>query len=91
MPRPSARSSVPESSSRTRANSSKGRMALDQEASTSAPTCPGARPLGTVMARTEAAAAVAAALLRRACRVGASAPAPRHPVIERFDAAGAAA
>ncbi len=52
---------------------------------------PGARPLGTVMARTEAAASVAAALLRRACRVGDSAPIPRDPVIERIGTAGAGA
>ncbi len=48
---------------------------------------PGARPLGTVMARTEAAAEVAAALLRRACRVGDTAAPARGPVIERIDAA----
>ena len=44
---------------------------------------PGARPLGTVLARTEAAAEVAAALLRRACRVGDAPPPMREPVIER--------
>ena len=47
---------------------------------------PGARPLGTVMARTVPAATVAAALLRRACRIGEIAPAPRDPVIERIGA-----
>lgn len=46
---------------------------------------PGSRPLGTVMARTEAAADVAAALLRRACRIGDAAPPAHHPVIERIN------
>ncbi len=52
---------------------------------------PGARPLGTVLARSEGAADVAAALLRRACRIGEAPPVPRHPVIERIAAAPAAA
>ena len=45
---------------------------------------PGARPLGTVLARSEGAAEVAATLLRRACRVADTAPSPRSPVIERI-------
>ncbi len=48
---------------------------------------PGSRPLGTVLARSEASAEVAAALLRRACRVGDTPPPERHPVIERIDSA----
>jgi thymidine phosphorylase len=46
---------------------------------------PGSRPLGTVLARTGAAADVAAALLRRACQVGDAPPLDHHPVIERID------
>ena len=51
---------------------------------------PGGRPLGTVMARSEASADVAAALLRRACRIG-EAPPARAPVMGRIgaDAVGA--
>ncbi len=45
---------------------------------------PGARPLGTVMARSVAAADVAAALLRRACRVGDAPPPLREPVLARI-------
>jgi len=49
----------------------------------------GARPLGTVLARSEGAAAAAAALLRRACRIGDAPPSARHPVIERIVAEAA--
>ena len=52
---------------------------------------PGARPLGTVLARSEAAAEVAAALLRRACRVGTAPPPARGPVLGRIVATGGAA
>jgi len=49
----------------------------------------GARPLGTVLARSEGAAPAAAALLRRACRIGDAPPSARHPVIERIVAEAA--